>query len=241
MKDKTKNVIYQILHPEYFFAIIKNHVTNDELTEIFRIIKIIHEYDIFYSNNQDIAYENYELFRELCSIKNRKYLKYVTKELFDYDSILHSYNLYNMKSIVYFIRAYVDYNKYNDLIYYNMSNALWYNYLCDDRMEDDKLITSYGNIFRKIVEDIKLRKDLLGSYYEGFLDFMKLYFTYIFMNQDIYDEDLLLNGYKLILRNHYLEHMALNGTFNKDLKNNLKIKMFYIKEIINSLNNKKTK
>ena len=74
MKDKAINIIYQILHPEYVYFTLKNHVTNKELTEIFRIMKLIREYGEFYGNHESIIYENYEVFSRLCSIKNRKYL-----------------------------------------------------------------------------------------------------------------------------------------------------------------------
>ncbi len=240
MKDIAKNVVYQILHPEYVYFVLKNHVTNDELTEIFRIMKLIREYSDFYDTHDSIVYENYGLFSRLCSIKNRKYLKYVTKDMMDY-SLIHMYKVYDINQMLRIIEPYIDYYEYGDLIYYNMSRALWYNYFCDNDKIENKDMAPYGNIFRIIVEDIKLRKKALDDDYEGFLDFMKLYFTYLCMNPDLYNEDLLLDGYKLILRNHYIDHMALNGAFNSNLKNILQIRMFYINEIINSLSDKKIK
>ncbi|MBP5684477.1 MAG: hypothetical protein J6X02_04390 [Bacilli bacterium] len=216
------------------FIFIKNRLNREEIREVLRIIKDIHSnYKLSQMDSfREAGLNDIKMIEELCSIKDKRFFKIIKPYVIGQLATIYKFTL-TPDELIGFIKALVDYNRFGDGVYSYSSSILWY----DCYSQPQTAYPLENKIRVSLYKTAKnLDKDFYGKDFSPFLYFRAIYYTYLYMNQDKLDVLALMNWFDVKVDEEYYQHLLLNGALNDENEFNKELKMFFIKEIIDSYN-----
>lgn len=234
MYKDIKRHIYFTLHPDLLLLMRRYHLTKEETNEVFRIfsdMKAIKDY-IKMIDIRDRLLNDYLIICELCSIKDKRYLKVITPYIIE--QVFSDYRgLYRPPNLAGALVNLVDYESFGCNIYFDMVQLLWNN-----RHQYVENVPAFDKEFNEfmILTVKKFENTYLGENHVVFMIFLKIYLGYLYLNRYQLDAINLIHWFNKIMDKEYYNHLLLNGAFADKEGFNYEIMMYYINEIIDLYN-----
>lgn len=224
MKDKTKNKIYSLLNPNRLLYVKENHVTEEELTNIYNIMSMITKNDKYYyeinkfHHKDGISFYNDTIFRELCKLEDKRYLYIVTPELIG-DITIHEQAIFELpKRIVDSIRYYTNYKKLGNQMYENIGFYLYRLFNDEVRSAATELTTVLAMSFNEAYYDANYKYKDNRHYHLTYRALLLILSGYLYVNRHLIEKDKLLYNkiIGIMTEDSFFESMIVNGAFTDD-------------------------